>query len=238
MSLGRLFSTGLAMLATLCSAIGAYGAFASEITVSTPGKTVVHDPAGDLLLLNCDRAQPRRPCTLPPDAARTEPGWIDIDTAEIAQIDAKSVEFAITARAPIPATPAVPTLIYYWQFQDGCNTTSPTDKDGVNVFWDGHEWTAHWFVISSCAPRQIAIGKPVPFRFEGNIVSIRVPLGELITRGGAPLLWFAGTRLVPFHHPRFTRSLPVDVAPDVVSIDPADPRAPLHREQPAPWIPR
>lgn len=238
MSIARPFIAGLAALGALCFVIGVDGALASEITVSTPGKTAVQDPAGDLLLLNCDRAQPRNPCTLPPGAARTQPGWIDIDNAEIAQLDAKSVGLTMTVRAAIPTKPAVPTLIYYWQFQDGCNAPSPTDKDGVNVFWNGHEWTAHWFVISSCTPRQIAIGQPVPFRLVGNTVSIRVQLGDLITRGGAPLLWFAGTRLVPFHHPRFTRTLPVDVVPDVVSFDPKKPDAPLHREEPAPWIAR
>jgi len=228
---------GLAALAVL-SLAGTQFAQASEVVVSAPGRTLVRDAGGDLMLRNCERAHADTPCSLPPAAPRTQPGWIDIDSAEIAQLDAATVELSVTVRAAIPTVPTVPTLIYYWQFQDGCNTTSPTDKDGLNVFWNGRQWTAQWFVIESCSPRRIAIGKALPFRFTGNTVTIRAALSDLITRGGTALLWFAGTRLVPFNHPIFKRSLPVDVAPDVVAIDAASPGTPVHREEPAPWIPR
>jgi len=237
LSLARPRTLGFAVVATLSLAAPQI-AHASEIAVSTPGRTVVRDPAGDLLLRNCDRARRESPCTLPPGAPRAQPGWIDIESAEIAQLDAKTVELSVTVRAPIPTTPAVPSLIYYWQFQDGCNTASPTDKDGLNVFWNGRQWTAQWFVIESCSPRRIAIGQSVPFRFAGNTVTVRAALADLITRGGTALLWFAGTRLVPFNHPIFKRSLPVDAAPDVVALDPANPETPLHPEKPAPWVPR
>ena len=237
LSLGCLRKLRLGALAALSLAAAQF-AQASEIAVSTPGKTVVRDAAGDLLLRNCDRARRESPCTLPPGAPRAPAAWVDIESAEIVQLDAKTVELSVTVRAPIPTTPAVPSLIYYWQFQDGCNTASPTDKDGLNVFWNGRQWTAQWFVIESCSPRRIAIGQPVPFRFAGNTVTVRAALADLITRGGTALLWFAGTRLVPFNHPIFKRSLPVDAAPDAVALDPANPETPLHPEAPAPWVPR
>lgn len=144
----------------------------------------------------------------------------------------------MTVRTPIPAHPPVPVLIFYWQFQDGFTQPSPTNKDGVNVFWNGREWTAHWFVIGGCDPRQVAIGDAVPFRFEGERVTVRARLGDLIKRGGESLRWFAGTRLLGFNHPTFTRTLPVDVAPNLATIESAHPDTPLHPEPPASWNPR
>ncbi|GEM_PF-7079611 len=235
----RLGAIDLCAGALALVAASATGAFGSEIAVSTPGKTVVQDGAGDLLLANCVGARAAMPCTLPVGASRSAPAWLDIASAEIEQIDAATVEISTAVRAPVPAErPPVPVLIYYWQFQDGCTVSSPTDKDGVNVFWNGREWSAHWFVVGGCNPRRVSIGEAVPFRFEGARVTVRVRLADLITRGGAPLEWFAGTRLLGFSHPIFTRTLPVDVAPDVVALDPRDPETPVHPEPPARWSPR
>jgi hypothetical protein len=134
---------------------------------------VVQDAAGDLLLVECGPRRADTPCTLPVGAARDQPAWLDIWAAQIEQIDAATVELSVTLRAPVPERPAVPVLIYYWQFQDGCTQPSPTDKDGVNVFWNGREWTAHWFVIGGCAPRSVSLGEAVPFRIEKNRVTVR-----------------------------------------------------------------
>jgi hypothetical protein len=148
------------------------------------------------------------------------------------------VELSVTLRAPIPPRPPVPVLNYYWQFQDGCTQPSPTDKDGVSVFWNGREWTAHWFVIGSCAPRTVSTGDAVPYRIEGDRVTVRARLSDLVTRAGTPLRWFAATRLLGFIHLVFHRTFPIDVAPDVVTLNPADPLTPIHPEPPAPWTPK
>lgn len=104
---------------------------------SQPGTTVVRDAAGDTQLVNCERERPRKPCTLGVAMSREQRRWVDIASAEIRQIDAGTVDLSMTLQASIPQVPNVPILIYYWQFQDGCNASSPTDKDGVNVFWNG-----------------------------------------------------------------------------------------------------
>jgi hypothetical protein len=56
-----------------------------------------------------------------------------------------------------------------------------------------------------------------------------------VTRAGTSLQWFVGTRLLGFNHPTFHRTFPIDVAPDVVTLNPADPATPVHPEPPAPW---
>jgi len=226
---------GLAVLATLPMV---RRGSASEIVTSEPGLTIVKDAVGDMQLANCERAQQRKPCTIGVGMSRTQPGWVDIESAEIRQVDADTVELSMTLQAPIPKSPSVPVLIYYWQFQDGCNEPSPTNKDGANAFWNGHSWSAQWFVVQSCKPRQVVVGNPIPVRFEDGTVSLRVRVADLVTRQGAALRWFAATRLLVFKHPVFARTLPVDTAPDVVTIDSAHPDKPRHPEQAATWIPR
>ena len=232
---GRGWRPGLAALALLAGV--ARGA-ASDIATSEPGTTEVRDAAGDAQLVNCDRSRPAMPCTIDEGAPRGQPGWVDIASAAIRQVDAATVELSMTLRAPIPAAPSVPVLVYYWQFQDGCTRPSPSDKDGVNAFWNGRRWTAQWFVVEGCAPRRVVPGDPVAVRFDDRTVTVRVRLADLVTRGGAPLRWFAATRLLLFEHPLFRRTLPVDTAPDVVAIDAARPDQPVHPEPPASWIPR
>jgi len=234
-SSGRGWCAGLGALILL--AVASRG-IASEIVTSQPGTSEVRAAAGHVQLVNCDRTRPDTPCTIDEGVSRRQPGWVDISSAAIRQIDAATVELSMTLRAPIPASPGVPILVYYWQFQNGCNEPSPSDKDGVNVFWNGRRWTARWFVVESCAPRRVAVGEPVPVRFEDRSVTVRVRLADLVTRGGAPLRWFAATRLLLFDHPVFRHTLPADTAPDVVAIDPARPDTPVHPEPPAAWVPR
>ena len=62
-------------------------------------------------------------------------------------------------------------------------------------------------------------------------------LGELVTRGGSALRWFAAVRRVPFNSPQFTRSLPVDVVPRVMALDGSLPPKVLHPEIAARWTP-
>jgi hypothetical protein len=232
---GSGWRAGLAALALLG---GASRGTASEIVTSQPGTTVVGDALGDVQLANCERARPTTPCTIGVGVSRRQPGWVDIASAAIRQLDAGTVELSMTLRAPIPQSPSVPVLVYYWQFQNGCNEPSPTDKDGVNAFWNGRRWSARWFMVQGCAPRLVSPGASVPVRFEGRTVTVRVPLADLVTRGGAALRWFAATRLLLFQHPVFPRTLPVDTAPDVVTIDAARPDEPGHPEPPASWVPR
>jgi hypothetical protein len=189
-------------------------------------------------LANCERAQPRRPCTIGVGMSRTQPGWLDIESAEIRQGNADIVELSMTLQASIPKSPNVPALVYYWQFQDGCTEPSPTDKEGANAFWNGRSWSAQWFVVDGCNPRHVVVGSPIPVRFEDRTVTLRVRVADLVTRQGAPLRWFAATRLLVFNHPVFARTLPVDTAPDVVTIDPSHPDEPRHPEHAAPWIHR
>jgi hypothetical protein len=237
MTLGRCLGL-LVGLALLVLAAEIHRGTAAEILTLQPGLTIVKDAVGDMQLANCERAQPRRPCTLGVGMSRTQPGWIDIESAEIRQGDADAVELSMTVHAPIPKSPSVPVLIYYWQFQDGCNEPSPSDKDGANVLWNGRSWSAHWFSVESCNPRQLMVGNSIPFSFDGSTVTLRARLADLVTRGGVMLRWFAATRLLSFKHPVFLRTLPVDTAPDVVAIDPAHPGEPHHPQESASWIPR
>ena len=185
-----------------------------------------------------ERARPTARCTIGVGVSRRQPGWVNIASAAIRQLDAGTVELSMALRAPIPQSPSVPVLVYYWQSQNGCNEPSPTDKDGVNVLWNGRRWSARWFVVQGCAPHLVSPGASGPVRFEGRTVTVRVRLADLVNRGGAALRWFAATRLLRFQHPVFTRTLPVDTAPDVVTIDAARPDEPGHPEPPASWAPR
>ncbi len=178
------------------------------------------------------------PCTIGVGMSKDLPGWVDTATAAIRQSGQDAVELTMIVREAIPASPRVPVLIYYWQFQDGCTTASPTDKSGVNVSWNGRRWSAHWFVVKSCNPRRVVIGDAVDYRFDRATVTVKVRLADLITRSCAPLKWFAATRLLVFDHPEFEHTLPVDTVPDVVVLDPAHTDEPQHPEPPATWNPR
>ena len=68
-------------------------------------------------------------------------------------------------------------------------------------------------MIGGCNPRQISIGDAVPFCFEGERVTVRVRLADLITRSCEAFRWFVGTRLLGFKSSTLTRTLPVDARP-------------------------
>ncbi len=197
----------------------------SVVTAQVPGNTVVQDPANDLLLKNCSVAAPNAPCSLPPNASLSLPDYFDVKTAWITQIGGGEVNLFIAPYQSIPATPPQNFISYFWQFQDGCSIPSPTDKDGIHVVWDGdtQTWSAHWFVVTSCNPRTVEQGDAVPFQFTEDGVKVQVTLSDLLANGGSPgspIEWYAGVRRLPFKHPVFTRTVPVDVAPDVVGFDP------------------
>jgi hypothetical protein len=210
----------------------------SDIVTAIPGNTVVQDAAGDLQLVNCSVSFPDRPCSLPPGAPLALPGWFDVKTAKITEIGEARADLFIALQAQVPVVPPVPFLSYFWTFQDGCVEPSPTDKDGIRVHWDGDMWGANWFVIASCNPRIIVQGDPVDFRFTEDGVVVRVPLADLLTRGGVPLRWYAGVRRLSFSHPTFTRTVGVDLAPDVTAFNPSPPPVVVHPEDSAPWEPR
>ncbi len=218
-------------------------ALASEVVASVPGNTVVQDPAGDLLLKNCDPSHPGVPCSLPPSAPLALPDWFDLKTAKITEIGKGRVDLHIELYAPIPAAPPYAFVAYIWQFQDGCVVPSPTNKTSISVVWDGdtETWSANWFVITSCSPRTIVQGDPVPFQFTEDGVKVRVLLSDLLPNGpspGTPLLWYAAVRRLPFVHPTFTRTVPVDFAPDVQAFNPTPPPVLIEPEDSATWDPR
>ncbi len=239
-SLSSVMWGGIAVLMLLCAPLAA---FASEVVASVPGNTVVQDPAGDLLLRDCDQTQANLPCSLPPGAPLALPGYFDVKTAMITQAGSK-VDLHIELYAPIPAAPPETRVIYFWQFQDGCLPAgSPTDKDGIHVVSDGdtQTWSANWFVITSCNPRTSVQGDPVPFTFTDAGVKVRVSLSDLLaneTSPGSPLSWYAGVRRLPFEHPVFTHTVPVDLAPDVTAFNPTPSPIIIHPEDPATWDPR
>jgi hypothetical protein len=231
-----------ALSATLVS-LGGSALAQSVVTAQVPGNTVVQDPAGDLLLKNCSTTSPDAPCSLPPSAPLSLPGYFDVKTARITQIGGGRVNLFIAPYQPIPAAPLEPFISYFWQFQDGCTVPSPTDKDGIRVHWDGdaQTWSANWFVITSCNPRDVVQGDPVTFQFTEDGVKVQVTLSELLENGsspGSPIEWYAGVRRLPFSHPTFTRTVPVDVAPDVVEFNPDPPPALLRPQDPAIWEPQ
>jgi hypothetical protein len=214
--------------------------FAAEgsADVARPGNTVVHDWMDDFLIVECSQDCLDCPCTLPPNAQLPLPSWMDLRKAKITQIGNSRIDLFITLFAPIPETPPVPFLTYFWQFQDGCIEPSPTDKDGIRLNWDGNTatWSAHWMVITSCDPRTIEIGAPVPFRFIADGAAVRVSLEDLIVEAGDPLKWYVGVRRLPFVHSLFSSTFPVDVAPDVIDFDyTTEPPSVIHPEDSATW---
>lgn len=99
-------------------------------------------------------------------------------------------------------------------------------------------WAANWYVITNCNPRAIVQGDPVDFRFTDDGVFVRVALSDLLTRGGGtPLSFYAGVRRMPFSHSVFSRTVAVDVAPDVIKLNPSPPPILINPEIPARWQP-
>jgi len=227
------YAASLAALVLLAPAISP----ASDIAATVPGNTVVQDPAGDLQVRRCSLAHPALFCSVPPGSPLDLPGWFDIKTAKITEIGGGRVELFIALYEPIPETPPVPFLVYAWQFEGGCFNNVPGDKDGIRVKWDGDVWSANFFVITGCNPRTIDQGDPVDFRFTEDGVRVRVALDDLLgDRTSLP--WFALVRRLPFVHPIFTHTTPVDVAPDVFAFNPTPPPALITPEDPAIWSPR
>jgi hypothetical protein len=235
---------GLVTVAAMLVGLGGMALAQGGVVTQVPGNTEVQDPAGDFLLRNCSLAAPNEPCSLPPSAPLALPAWFDIKTAKITQIDEGRVELFIGLYAPVPKRPPVPFVAYIWQFQDGCVVPSPTDKDGIRVVWNGSKgtWSANWFVITSCNPRTITFGDPVPFEFTQDGVKVRVALSDLLANGkspGSPLLWYATVRRLPFVHPNFKHTVPVDIAPNVEVFNPSPPPILLtFPEKSATWMPR
>jgi hypothetical protein len=223
--------------------LGGFALGQSVVTAQVPGNTVVQDPAGDLLLKNCSTTLPNAHCSLPPSAPLSLPDYFDLKTAWITQIGGGRVNLFIALYQPIPATPPEPFISYFWQFQDGCVVPSPTNKDGIRVRWDGdtETWSANWHVITSCNPRTVVQGDPVMFQFTEDGVKVQVTLSDLLANGGSPgspIEWYAGVRRLPFVHETFTRTVPVDVAPNVVEFNPLPPPALLTPQDPAIWEPQ
>lgn len=214
--------------------------FASTIAVEEPGNTVIEDGVSDFQLRNCDPSSPDRHCSLPPDALLTSPPFTDIIKAHITYAGGGLVELSMTFDKPIPDGPDnFKFLSWFWQFENGCigGQPGPTDKDAVHIGWNGSNFRAEWVVIKNCAPREMEIGPAIPFRFsnERRTVSVQVDLCDLAARAGDPLLWWAGTRRLPFAHPTFTHTVPVDMAPDILAFNPSPPPPIILPEEPARW---
>lgn len=182
------------------------------------GISMIHDLEGDTLLIDCDSTNPDSMCSLP---AGTElPGYADIENARITEVGRGQVDMSITPCEPIPAEPTEAYLAYYWQFQDVCSDFSDVDKNAMVVTWDGNTktWSGNWAVIS-CTEPEIELGTPVGVSFEEGGVRVRALMEDLLTKEGSPLKWFAGVRRLPFDQPTFTKTLPVDVVPEVLGVN-------------------
>ncbi len=239
----------LVTLAAMLFGLGRLALAQSVVVAQVPGNTVVQDPAGDLLLRNCDKTNPNEPCSLPPKAPLDLPGYFDIKTAKITEIGGGLVDLFIALYEPIPAEPPEPFVAYFWQFEGGCAVPNlGVNKDGIRVVWHGdtQTWSANWFVITQCTPtREIHFGDPVPFQFTEDGVKVRVLLSDVLTAIdlNEPLVWHAGVRRVPFVYTlpdgtEITHTVAVDYAPDVIAFNPAPPPALIHPEDPATWVPR
>jgi hypothetical protein len=240
----------LIVLATVATMVIGLGSLASvqgceDVVLEIPGITVVHDAKGDLLLSDCDPNNPGIPCSLPPGAPLDLPGYFDIKNATIVQLGPKYVDLFITLYAPIPAKPPEGFVSYIWQFQGGCVNSQPGSKDSISLVWQDwgsgtREWRAYWYEITSCAPRTIARGEPVPFKIIWNGVMVRVLLDDLATAidpNLGYLEWYAAVRRVPFIYSIFPNTVPVDFAPDVEAFNPSPPPILINPEEPATWEP-
>ncbi len=237
----------LIVLATVVAMIVGLGSLAlaqSGVVTQVPGNTVVQDPEGDLQLRNCDPSHPGISCSLPPGAPLALPGYFDIKTAKITEIGRGLVDLFVAVYEPIPAEPPYPFVNYFWQFEGGCVVRGPGSKDSVGIVWHGdtRTWSANWSVITSCNPRTIEIGDPVPFEFTEDGAKVRVALDDLPMVAGEDetLVWFAGIRRVPFIYPTspggsvYYNSTGVDYAPNVIKFLPP-PIYITYPEDPALW---
>jgi hypothetical protein len=202
---------------------------------------IVPDASGDLLLRICDSANPTFYCSLPPGEQLPLPGWLDIKSARIVQINASQVELSIALQGPIPQTPPSTYLFvdYFWQFEGGCVQPASGNKSGITVIWrdwgSGAEWRANWIEITSCNPFTTEIGGSVPFQFTADGVKVQVALSDLLTAAepGKPLLWFGGVRRLPINVPPFINTVGVDYAPDIIAFYPTF----IYPEPEATWEP-
>lgn len=238
-------ATVAAMLIGLGSLVAVEG---SEIVTAVPGNTVISDSDGDLLLRNCDPANPAIPCSLPPGESPDLPGYLDIKEASIREVGRKWVDLSIELYEPIPPEPSYPFVNYSWQFKGGCIDPTLEDKPAISIEWKDWgagtwEWGANWVKITSCNPRAIVIGDPVPFKFTRYGVKVRVALSDLLTATDetGKLIWHAAVRLVPFIYSintvQITRTVAVDFAPDVVELASSSPYIDFPEES-ATWVPR
>lgn len=211
---------------------------AGSVAAAVPGNTVVVDAADDLQLRNCDPSQKDTACSLPEGAPSALPGYFDINSAKITQIGGGQVDLSMTLQEPVPTSPPQGFVAYIWQFEGGCVDPQRGNKAGVQVVWHSPggipTWDAHWFEIVACSPRQIAQGDPVEFRFTEDGVKVRVALADLLTAmdPDEPLIWYAAVRRVPFVYDSYTRTAPVDFAPNVYLLTAGD------IEDPATWVPQ
>jgi hypothetical protein len=206
-----------------------------------PSITVVSDTSGDLLLRNCDSANPSMYCSLPPGASLSLPGYFDIKTATIEQVSGEEVELSISLNAPIPAEPPYSFVSYNWQFQGGCVNPSPKNKAAIAIYWNGTTWEANWVVVSSCTPQTIEMGSQIPFEFTETKdgVKVRVALADLLTAidPGEPLYWHASVRRIPTSYTTFPNLVPVDFAPNVMAFNPLPSPTFIYPESEATWEP-
>jgi hypothetical protein len=235
----------IAVAALLCALGNSPLVDGSEVIVEVPGKSIVQDIAGDLQLRHCDFDYPNISCSIPPNEPLSLPGYFDIKKVSITQIGNGLVDLSIQLYEPIPVEPPYPFANYYWQFDGGCLTGEPGDKDAISIIWrnrgDGiWEWGARWYVVTDCEPRTVTEGDPVAFKFTDDGVKVRVSLAELVTAmdGEGVLIWHAGVRRMPFVQPPFTHTVGVDFAPDVIAFSTAPPPLIIRPDDPAIWEPR
>ena len=246
----------LAVLTTLVLlALSPFLVRASTIVTEEPGNTVVSDPTADLVLKKCDPLFPDRPCSLAPSVSGPPFVYLpytDITEANITaqQLGNGLVDMVISLNGAVPGTltnpassttPPPPFLAYFWQFENGCigNQPGPTDKDGARVVWhfDTQTFTANWFTITNCNPRTIQQDVPLPVNIssDGKQLKVTVDICDLVSRGGDPLSWFAGVRRIGFINPTFSKTFPMEVAPDVIALNPNPPPILSQPEVPAQW---
>jgi hypothetical protein len=223
----------------------------SGVVAQVNGNTVVQDPANDLLLRDCIHNYPDIACSLPPGEVLDLPAYFDIKTAKITQIGRGRVDLSIALYEPIPAEPSYPFVSYIWQFQGGCVGTPPKtgNKAAISIVWHGatKTWTANWYVISNCNPRQITEAESIAdWNFTTDGVMVRVALDDLLeaTDDGKTLVWHAAVRRLPFVYTlsdgtEITHTVAVDYAPDVVELSDTPPYyVTNHPEEEATWVPR
>ncbi len=239
------FVVVLLAVAVLLAGLGSLmPAAASTVVTQVPGNTVVQDGVKDFVLLRANPLTPDRPCSLPPDVPLPlkSPPWTDIKTAKITQIGGGRVDLKMVLQEEVPEIPSFNFVAYNWQFEGGCLPSSGpsiTDKAWISVQWRHGQWQAFWGEIKNCDPRTVERGDDVDFWIDGDTVRVRVQLDDLLlaVAPGVELPWHAAVRRMPFVHPEYTRTVPVDVAPDVIARNPSPPPLITHPEPPAIWVP-